>query len=132
MFEQKKALPILALTHLLLPTLVTRSLDTRLPLLFAIGLVIVMVVVNEAARAALKTSQAGASLALGIRGTAVPRADRAGRAHRCCPSRNHDGPTVHATANFAAMAAERGWLARNGVKVRREATNGGIELLRQV
>jgi hypothetical protein len=97
-------------THFLLPTLVAGSLDTRLPLLFAVGLVIVMVVVvvNEAARAALETSQAGAPLALGIGCAAVPRADRAGRAHRSCPSRNHDGPTVLATARFAVKAAERG------------------------
>jgi len=102
-------------THLLLATLVARTLDTWLALLVAVAMVAVlavvgMVFVHEAAGAALDGSDAGAALALGA---AVPVAGtgRAGRAHGGGPA-GDDGGAVHAPRRFAAAGGlGRRWSA---------------------
>lgn len=93
-----------SVTHLLLSTLVAGSLDTRLSLFVTVGMIIIVVMINEAARTTLKPSQAGAPLALDC--AAMSRADWASRAHRRCPSGNHHGPAVHATPWIAAMGSD--------------------------
>lgn len=67
-------------THLLLSALITGSLDTGLALLVAVTVVIVMVMVHEAARTALEAGEAGTPLALEGT-TTVPRADWTCRTH---------------------------------------------------
>jgi hypothetical protein len=78
------------LTHLLLATLVARPLDAGLAFL-----VVAVVVIINAARAAVNVGYACASLALGHR-VAVSRADRAGRAQRRGRAGGDDGRSVHA------------------------------------
>lgn len=79
------------LAHLLLATLVARSLDARLTL-FVVG----MVILGETPGTALKAGQAGAPLALGC--AAMSRAHWARWAHGGRPTSGHDGGAVHATA----------------------------------
>lgn len=91
-----------AATHLLLSALVAGSLDAGLALLVAVGVVIVVVMVHEAARTALEAGEAGTSLAL--EGTAaVPRADWTCRTHRRRACRGHDRLALHTAQHSTAQ-----------------------------